>query len=81
MQILCDMKKISQTSFCFKNVATKLDSNLGHLAYNQINKNKNAGKIAAKMAVYYKKNKKIFPETGELQGFACGMLILLILKL
>ena len=27
--------------------------------------------MAAKMAVYNKKNKKIFPETGKLQGFAC----------
>ena len=25
--------------------------------------------MAAKMAVYYKKYKKIFPETGNLQGF------------
>ena len=25
--------------------------------------------MAAEMAVYYKKYKKIFPETGKLQGF------------
>ena len=31
--------------------------------------------MAAKMAVYYKKYKKNFPETGKLQGFACKMLI------
>ena len=37
--------------------------------------------MAAKMAVYYKKYKKIFPETGNLQGFACTMLILLIHEL
>ena len=39
--------------------------------------------MAAKMAVYYKKYmyKKIFTETGKLQGFACKMLILLILEL
>ena len=37
--------------------------------------------MAAKRAVYYKKYKKIFPETGKLQGFACEMLILLILDL
>ena len=33
------------------------------------------------MAVYYKTYKKIFIETGKLQGFACKMLILLILEL
>ena len=37
--------------------------------------------MAAKMAVYYKKYKKIFPETDKVQGFACKMLILLILEL
>ena len=37
--------------------------------------------MAAKMAIYYKKYKKIFPETGKLQGFACKMLLLLILEL
>ena len=37
--------------------------------------------MAAKMAVYYKKYEKIFPETGKLQGFAYKMLILLILEL
>ena len=37
--------------------------------------------MAAKMAVYYKKYEKIFPETGKLQGFAYKMVILLILEL
>ena len=37
--------------------------------------------MAAKMAVYYKKYKKVSPETGKLQGFACKMLISLILEL
>ena len=37
--------------------------------------------MAAKMAVYYKKYKKIFPETDKVQGFAWEMLILLILDL
>ena len=37
--------------------------------------------MAAKMAVYHKKYKKIFPETDKVQGFACKMLILLILEL
>ena len=37
--------------------------------------------MAAKMAVYYKNYKKIFPKSGKLQGFACKMLILLILEL
>ena len=37
--------------------------------------------MAAKMAVYPKKYKKIFPETDKVQGFACKMLILLILEL
>ena len=37
--------------------------------------------MAAKMAVYHKKYKKIFPETDQVQGFACKMLILLILEL
>ena len=37
--------------------------------------------MAAKMAVYLKKYKKIFPETGKLQGFAYKMFILLILEL
>ena len=32
--------------------------------------------MAAKMAVYHKKYKKIFPETDKVQGFACKMLIL-----
>ena len=41
----------------------------------------NADKIAAKMAVYYKKYEKIFTETGKLQGFAYKMLILLILEI
>ena len=30
--------------------------------------------MAAKMAVYYNKYEKIFPETGKLQGFAYRML-------
>ena len=37
--------------------------------------------MAAKMAVYYKKYKKIFPETSKLQRFACKILILVILEL
>ena len=37
--------------------------------------------MAAKMAVYHKKYKKIFPETYKVQGFACKMLILLSLEL
>ena len=37
--------------------------------------------MAAKMAVYHKKYKKIFPETDKVQGFACKMLILLIVEL
>ena len=37
--------------------------------------------MAAKMADYYKKYKKIFPETSKLQGFACKILILLIHEL
>ena len=37
--------------------------------------------MAAKMAVYHKKYKKIFPETDKVQGFACKMFILLILEL
>ena len=37
--------------------------------------------MAAKMAVYHKKYKKIFPETDKVPGFACKMLILLILEL
>ena len=36
--------------------------------------------MAAKMADYYKKHKKIFPETGKHQGFACKMLTELILE-
>ena len=37
--------------------------------------------MAANITVYYKEYKKIFPDTGELQRFACKMLILLILEL
>ena len=37
--------------------------------------------MAAKMAVYHKKYKKIFPETNKVQGFVCKILILLILEL
>ena len=37
--------------------------------------------MAAKNGIYYKKYKKIFPETGKLQEIACKMLILLILEL
>ena len=37
--------------------------------------------MAAKMRVYHKKDKKIFPETDKVQGFAYKMLILLILEL
>ena len=36
--------------------------------------------MAAKMADYYKNYKKIFPETGKLQGFAYKMLTELILE-
>ena len=43
--------------------------------------NKNADKMATKMAVYHKKYKKLFPETDKVQEFACKMLILLIFKL
>ena len=35
--------------------------------------------MATKIAVYYKNIKKI-PETGKLQGFACKILTVLILK-
>ena len=31
--------------------------------------------MAAKMAVYYKNYKKMFTETGDIQGFACQMFI------
>ena len=37
--------------------------------------------MAAKMAIYYKKYLKISPENSKLQGFACKILILLILEL
>ena len=37
--------------------------------------------MAAKMAVYHKRMKKVFPESVKLQGFACKMIILLILEL
>ena len=37
--------------------------------------------MAAKMAVYHKKYKKIFSETDKFQGFADKMRILLILDL
>ena len=37
--------------------------------------------MAAKMAVYYQKYEKIFPDTGKLRGFAYQTLILLILEL
>jgi len=31
---------------------------------------KNVDKMAAKMTVYYKKYKEVFPETGKVQEFA-----------
>ena len=34
--------------------------------------------MAAKMAVYNKKYKKIVPETGKLQEFACKIILLII---
>ena len=37
-------------------------------------------KMATKMSVYYEKYKKMFPDTGKLQGYACKMLILLIFE-
>ena len=37
--------------------------------------------MSAKMSVYNKKYKNIFPETGKLQGISCKILILLILEL
>ena len=37
--------------------------------------------MAAKMAAYFTKLRIFFPETGKLQGFACKILILLILEL
>ena len=37
--------------------------------------------MAAKMAVYYINISKFSPEIGKLQGFACKLLILLILEL
>ena len=37
--------------------------------------------MAAKIAVHYEKYKKMFPETGELQGYAWKMLNLQILEL
>ena len=52
-----------------------------HLACNQIKIiNKNADKMAAKMAVYYKKYEKIFLETDKLQGFARKLLLILELQ-
>ena len=36
--------------------------------------------MAAKMAVYYNKYEKFFPETGKLPGFAFKMLIFLFLN-
>ena len=72
MKILCDMKKCLKPIFFLKLSAMKLGTNLRHLACNQIkNENKNVDKMATKMAVFYKKYKKIFPETDKLQGFAC----------
>ena len=48
-----------------------------HLACSQI---KIINKNADKMAVYYKKYKKIFIETGKLQGFASKLLLILELQ-
>ena len=76
-------KKGLKPIFFLKLLAMKLESNKRRLACNQIkSKNNNVDKMAAKMAVYYNnKNKKIFPKTDKFQGFACKMLILLILEL
>ena len=61
--------------FILKLYAMKLEADCRHLAFNQIKKReKNADKMATKMAVYNKKYKNIFPETGKLQEFACKIL-------
>ena len=46
---------MSQTHFSLKLLAMTLESSYRHLAHNKnIKQNKNLGKMAAKMAVYYK---------------------------
>ena len=73
---------MSQTHFSLKLLAMTLESSYRHLAHNKnIKQNKNLGKMAAKMAVYYKNIRKFSPQTSKLQGFACKMLILLSLEL
>ena len=76
---------MSQTHFSLKLLAMTLESSYRHLAHNKnIKQNKNLGKMAAKMAVYYKNIRNSpppTPKTGKLQGFAYKMLILLSLEL
>ena len=57
-------KKCLKLIFFLKLLAVKLESDWKHLACNE--KKRNADKIAAVMAVYYKKYEKIFPDTGKL---------------
>ena len=55
-QILSDMEKCLKPIFFLKLSALTLETKERHLACNQIKIiNKNADKMAAKMAVYYKK--------------------------
>ena len=76
---MCDTENNVSNPFSFLNCCYEVGIYLNTLACNQIKKN--ADKMTAKMAVYHKKYKKIFPETDKVQGFACKMLILLILEL
>ena len=75
-------KNVSKPICILKLLAMKLESSWRQSACNQININKNADNMAAIMADFFaKKYKKIFLETNKLQGFACKILIFLILEL
>ena len=57
------MEKCLKPIFSLKLLAMTLESSYRHLAHNKnIKQNKNLGKMAAKMAVYYKNIRK-FPPT------------------
>ena len=76
------MEKCLKPIFYHKLLAMTLESSWRHLVHNKkFKKNKNLGKMAAKMAVYYKKYKKIFPGLANSRDLHVKCWFLLILEL
>ena len=80
---LCFMEKCLKSTFSLKLLAMTLESIWRHSVHSKkIKKNTNLGKMASKMAIYYKKNiRKFSLRPANYRDLHVKMLILLILVL